>query len=173
MELGNLLFGNSRGTYPVPRVPRFKAGIERLCEAVNAYRATVQGVAYDESITPDVPTFDTPVFALRPYYWGECTCSYGPAEYAWEDAHSHTAACAGMGACDCGYEAAWREFIAVHDHAPDCALVLPNFHYKPEDYRLSWYKYPLRDAYASHNLTPAQFETLVDACLASLRPKTP
>lgn len=37
--------------------------------------------------------FETPVFRMFPYYWGDCTCGYTEKEEAWSEANKHTAAC--------------------------------------------------------------------------------
>jgi hypothetical protein len=70
--------------------------------------------------------------------------------------------------CDCGVETARQAWMAENDHAPDCPIILPNFHYLPTDYRLTWYKYPLRSAEANQDLTIQEFEAMMDACRASL-----
>ena len=54
-------------------------------------------------------------------------------------------------------------------HSPKCLLAKPNFHYKPIDYQLQWYKYPLRDSWASHDLTEVEFINIIDDCIRSIR----
>ena len=66
MELGNMLFGNSRGEFPVPRTEEFYAQLVRLFDAYAAERNNSwreYGVA-----------FENEVFSVTPYYWGDCTC---------------------------------------------------------------------------------------------------
>jgi hypothetical protein len=60
MELGNMVFGNSRGAYPVPRMDEFEEQIFRLLEAMGA---SLYGVNYEND-----------VFWVMPYYWGDCEC---------------------------------------------------------------------------------------------------
>lgn len=47
----------------------------------------------------------------------------------------------------------------------------PNFVFYPENIEISWYKYPLRDAYCSQNLTKEQFEQMLKICKDSLKSK--
>ncbi len=70
--------------------------------------------------------------------------------------------------CTCDYKDKWRAFCANNHHTPDCLLVRPNFHYKPTNYQLRWYKYPLRDSYANQKLTLSQFRKMIDHCIQSL-----
>lgn len=46
---------------------------------------------------------------------------------------------------------------------------LPNFIYKPDGFRMQWYKYPLRSCYANRGITFDVFEKMIDACVESLR----
>lgn len=61
---------------------------------------------------------DTPLFTIRPYYWGDS-----------------------------------------HDIYP-----LPNFVYKPWDFEIKWYKYPMRDAHANIALTDDDFILMCETC---------
>lgn len=58
---------------------------------------------------------------------------------------------------------------SIDDADPTCAAHLPNFVHKPSGYVLRWYKYPLRDSYASGELTVAEFAAMIDECVASVR----
>ena len=60
MELGNLLFGHSRGERPVPRYGGYEEELERLFDALGC---DIYGV-----------NFENDVFAMHPYYWGYCEC---------------------------------------------------------------------------------------------------
>jgi len=78
--------------------------------------------------------------------------------------------------CTCDYEqrleAIYQEYAKEFGHMgckPECLLEKPNFHYKPTDYRLKWYKYPLRDSYANKEVTVTEFARMIDHCIASLR----
>ena len=113
MELGNLLFGNSRGKYVVPRDPWQDIFAEFLLN--NGF----DGYGFRDSQRE----YENNTFILRPYYWGE------------------------------------DEEIQA----------LPNFVYKPENITISWYKYPMRDAYCSHNISTAKFREIIAKCHASIR----
>ena len=45
---------------------------------------------------------------------------------------------------------------------------LPNFVHKPSGTEIRWYKYALRDAYCSRDLTVAQFKAMLDECARSM-----
>ena len=60
MELGNLLFGHSRGEYPIPR-EEYEEEFFRLLDVVA-----------DDSCYGT--NFENDVFTMRPYYWGDCEC---------------------------------------------------------------------------------------------------
>ena len=148
MELGNILWGNSRGKYPVPRDEWQDKFCEFLEECgfdsyghieddkLEAYIETkVSSLAnkdiYSEESTlvkenpeyrPHLHYFDNGVFMLNPYYWGD-----------------------------------------ADDLAEMC-----NFKYYPTNYELCWYKYPLRDAWANKELTFDDFCDLIDKCRESL-----
>jgi hypothetical protein len=202
MELGNILFGNSRGEYPVERSAGFEDELSVLFRRIDP--------EYHYA-----PEFENEVFAVRPYYWGDCTCGYEAKESVWCKANQHSKDCYqtayqaleddleakgynewgkdlkryqrerkalcerfgitwnyGLGCavhCTCDYRANWEKFASENDHSHDCLLVMPNFHYKPTDYQLKWYKYPLRDSYANQELTVRQFAAMIDACIASIK----
>lgn len=46
---------------------------------------------------------------------------------------------------------------------------VPNFVYKPDDVRICWYKYPLREAYANRPLTEEKLADILDVCSKSLK----
>ena len=46
---------------------------------------------------------------------------------------------------------------------------LPNFVFKPKGIEIRWYKYALRDAYCSHNLSVKEFGEMLEECLGSLK----
>lgn len=43
-----------------------------------------------------------------------------------------------------------------------------NFLYKPTGLKIKWYKYPLRDAYANQNITYKELEEILQKCLKSI-----
>jgi len=211
MELGNIVFGNSRGEYPVEREVGFESELERLFHKI------------DPDFFRDVE-YENDVFSIFPYYWGECTCGFDYHEFKeehrdhcyqteykreqlkhgwiqkeyWLDRPPHLdykqaeklddeireKLCrrfrlefpAGSGVhCTCDMDeryTQWLREIGYPDGCrDDCLLVKPNFHYKPTDYRLKWYKYPLRDSYANQDLDVKEFRQIIDHCLESLEEK--
>lgn len=62
MELGNALFGHSRGKYPLSRGKGFEEVFDTLLEV-----CVPNNRMYGE-------VFENEVFAIFPYYWGGCTC---------------------------------------------------------------------------------------------------
>lgn len=113
IELGNLLFGNSRGNFVVERDEWQDPFVDFL------YRNGFDMYGYYEE---SERCFENNVFVIRPYYWGE------------------------------------DEEIAD----------LPNFEFKPTGFTITWYKYPMRDAYASHNISTKEFMRILKECEKSM-----
>lgn len=113
MELGNLIFGHSRGKHSIPDRRKYGELFSKLLEAMGAD-------SYGEEFSNDV-------FEMHRYCW-----------------------------CD-------------GDKCPQCGTgEQPNFLYKPTGFRLTWYKYPMRDAYTNQEVTPSMFRDMMTACIASL-----
>ena len=66
---------------------------------------------------------DTPLFTIRPYWWGDC-----------------------------------------ESDAERAVMRLPNFEFKPFELEISWYKYPMRNAYANCRLTDDEWDAMCTAC---------
>ena len=206
MELGNLIFGHSRGTYPIERNVGFEEALYRLFEAVSPKS--------DTSWREYGIEFENETFSIFPYYWGGCTCRYHEKEMEWSRKNPHQKTCslqmfetyeeelektgitstddrtemewekrmAAFGkekgyddwekaqyTCTCGNDDAFEKWIQDNAHEAKCPLLKPNFHYKPNNFRIEWYKYPLRDAYMSgQKLTLDEFERVIDECIESL-----
>lgn len=123
MELGNIVFGNSRGNYSI--VPR--ADYEDMF--YNNFLIKIGADAYGH---PDnfkifglrnsdelAEFYDNDIFVMRPYYWGD----------------------------------------------DEALMVKPNFEFKPKHITISWYKYPMRDAYCNQDLTLDEFDTMLAECV--------
>ena len=115
MELGNAIFGNSRGEYEVPR-KEFEDILIPFMEEIGVGTRGYDG-DYDETNA----TFNNEVFTIRPYYWGD-----------------------------------------------DEIAELPNFVYKPTNFQIQWYKYPLRDSYMNQDINVEQFKEIIKNCKKSL-----
>ena len=110
MELGNLMFGNSRGQYAVEPRKDYQDAFARFLD--------VLGLDYHGEDERG-HGLDNDTFTIRPYYWGE------------------------------------DEEIAAQ----------PNFVYKPTGLEISWYKYPMRDAYSNQDVSVEDFKTILKDCL--------
>lgn len=71
--------------------------------------------------------------------------------------------------CDCGYDAEYQRWRAEHDHKPDCPIVVPNFWYKPTNFKLTWYKYIGRSISANQLVSNAEFRKIILHCLDSAK----
>ncbi len=49
----------------------------------------------------------------------------------------------------------------------DAIAELPNFVYKPTGLEISWYKYPMRDAYSNMDVSVEDFKAILNDCLRS------
>jgi hypothetical protein len=113
MELGNVIYGNSRGEYPIERSEGFEHELMRLFAAY--YPA-------DDSWRPYGPEFENDTFEVFPYYWGDCTCGYDEKDMEWSEANTHHEGCyqtllrAEMKAYDTrtGYSSPLSLFDAAH-----------------------------------------------------------
>jgi hypothetical protein len=50
----------------------------------------------------------------------------------------------------------------------DCQKHKPNFYFKPDQVKIWWYKYPLREAMSTHQLTDEKLEQIFKKCLESV-----
>ena len=66
VELGNAIFGNSRGKCRVPRTKKWLFQLRRLVYELE-----------EDGNLRFIPEFENDTFWLFPYYWGECTCGWG------------------------------------------------------------------------------------------------
>lgn len=99
MELGNLIFGNSRGEYPIERHVGFE---DELCRLFDAYAPDCDNSWYGVE-------FENNIFSVFPYYDGDCTCGYDEKYYQWEAENEHRATCYQV-----ALESAMREWLKEH-----------------------------------------------------------
>lgn len=97
MEFGNALFGHSRGKYPLKRGKVFEEALDRLFEV-----CVPNNRMYGEP-------FENEVFAIFPYYWGDCTCGYDRKEQRWEIENEHEPHC-----CQSALKREQAEWLAEH-----------------------------------------------------------
>jgi len=87
MELGNMIFGNSRGEAPIPRIDAWSAPIYKLLDAA--------GCEYHGH-----PGFENAIFKINGYDWdAECDCGVDDRMEEWFKRHPHGAQCY-QTACD-------------------------------------------------------------------------
>jgi hypothetical protein len=101
MELGNAIFGNSRGEYPIERGEGFENELYRLFEAYAPSR--------DNSWREYGVEFENDVFSVFPYYWGDCTCGYDEKDYQWSAENEHESSC-----YQSALDRAMREWLEKH-----------------------------------------------------------
>jgi hypothetical protein len=89
MELGNMCFGISRGSFQIPRNSGYEGPLDTLLGEMGVS-------SYGED-------FENDTFEMHPYYWGDCTCGYAEKEHAWCEAHPHSPKC-----YQTQYNAFWR-----------------------------------------------------------------
>ena len=198
MEIGNMLFGNSRGEYSVTGNGTMQGALVKLFCAIDD-EVYFYGVEYENE-----------TFFTMPYWWGDCTCGWDFIDngHSKLEALSHRECCyqneyrflmpdkglrkllskhgflrdipewrAGSALhCDCDYGEREGEIINSYakefghmGHLDTCKLVMPNFWHKPSGYQLSWYKYPLRDSYANAKISENEFLSIIDDCIGSLK----
>lgn len=123
MELGNIVFGNSRGKFE----------LDRDWEEIFCQIYDILGIESHDH-------YENDTFKIFPYYWGECNCGF-EQETEWYDSNNHKS---------------------------HCFLVLPNFIYKPTNFQIKWYKYPLRDAYMNQNIDCDEFTIMINDCISGI-----
>jgi hypothetical protein len=93
MELGNMLFGNSRGEAPIECSDDWERPWEQFCEALG-----INWRGYPEDVC-NLPTnaageIETDIFHIRSYDWdASCTCGAEAAMEEWHQANAHADAC--------------------------------------------------------------------------------
>lgn len=137
MELGNLLFGNSRGSHRVNRDYQD----EFVEKVLNNLGFDGYGIPNDETLVSKKGfikqkdgAYTNGLFTIFPYWWGDCTCG---AEDKCTDEHDEP--------CQ-----------------EDCKLMLPNFIHHPSEFVLQWYKYALRDSYSNHPFNDKTLSIFID-----------
>lgn len=98
MELGNILFGNSRGSFSIERGQGYEQELARLFDVCAPDR--------DTNLRDYGVDFENDTFHVFPYYWGDCTCGYDEFESEWCE-HNHHAE-------DC-YQTKLRTAVAAYD----------------------------------------------------------
>lgn len=215
MEIGNAVFGNSRGEYPVERGV-YEQELYRLFDAMGS---------------KSCPEFENKVFSLFPYYCGDCTCGFADHRFTGEhincyqnevveeklkngwrvgennrlvfivkglkfgqkepdtwklqnttetkilkslcEKHNLPFPDGCYSHCTCDYEERYKKWLQEigypNECREDCLTEKPNFHYKPVDLKIKWYKYPFRDSYSNIPFTYKEFRKIITQCVKSLK----
>lgn len=67
--------------------------------------------------------------------------------------------------CTCGQQQRCEQWFAENDHDFRCPVALPNFWYKPLDFRVTWYKYIGRETKANKELSQSEFGQMWRDCI--------
>ena len=71
MELGNMLFGNSRGEFPIPDRETWQDTFWEYFGNYFDYHAFYTEVVNDSKHLTDRGGYENDIFLINPYYWGE------------------------------------------------------------------------------------------------------
>lgn len=75
--------------------------------------------------------------------------------------------------CTCDFDTRYQKYLDSigypEGHKKECLLRKPNFLYKPMEFEIQWYKYPLRDSYMSHKISLEEFKQIIDKCIESIK----
>jgi len=77
MELGNFVFGHSRGNFLIERGVGFEEELYRLFDAIDPNR--------DNSWREYGVNFENETFMTFPYWWGDCECGFDEKDCDWSD----------------------------------------------------------------------------------------
>lgn len=189
MELGNMIFGNSRGEIETPTF--VSCGLDAI-------------FFFHPECDYGHKEYETNEFIIFPYYWGDCDCGSDELCLKWEEEHEHKkecyqselkkikedmnisytignklydsrckALCERFGKpypygsethCSCGMEDERRRFCSDNDHKEFCLSIKPNFKHKESGFSVKWYKHPGRDSYCD-KITETEMRRIVVDCI--------
>lgn len=87
--------------------------------------------------------FENETFQIHAFWWGGCTCGFS-------------------------HEIGFDDMTSPAEHTVECMIYKPNFVYKPTNFILDWYKYPLRGNSCNRVMTEGEFEGMMMDCLQSV-----
>ena len=95
MELGNMCFGNSRGSFHIKRGVGFEGLLLDMFELAGL--DDYGWPSGDKKLLLKRPEIggilENDTFSVFPYYWGDCTCGYDEKEAKWCKANEHEESC--------------------------------------------------------------------------------
>ena len=138
MELGNLLFGNSRGSFSIPRDFVNTEEWQKLLDLCNVdFYGHCTSLENSQFYDKKTQGFKCMLFEIHPYYWGDCDCGRDDEE-------------------------------DIENHLASCSLRRHNFvyHQKNGDVTIDWYKYPFRDSWSNVELSEETFKNILKECIS-------
>lgn len=120
---------------------------------------------YNVSITPIDETEKSPDFYQREYFDAKHHIPRGEWQHCFSTLDEELIGCRHPMSNDIFYFKGEAEDTIWDDEGN----YHPNFIYKPDGFRMCWYKYPLRSCYANRNINFDEFSKMVDACVKSLK----
>lgn len=104
--------------------------------------------------------FENEVFYVREYNmdgiaYSDCSCGLDDKLYELDE----------NGEIEKGYMAS----DLMGFHSKDCVAWETNFFYKPTGLKICWYKFPLKSAYANHEISKDELEVVLNHCIRSIK----
>lgn len=121
------------------------------------------------------------VFAIYPYWWGDCTCHFNKLESLFLSRHPHNPGCyfqlkrqymvesEMLSYCDCHVADEYYDWLEKSgaEHSESCRLVCPNF--RCGDISIRWYKTIGRGMSCDTEITRQELEAMFNRCFESLQ----
>ena len=139
--------------------------VDSRCQVLFGHLQDTLLDSYNVSITAIDETGNAPDFFGREYFDGKHRISRG----IWQEHFRKLA-----NECDWYRKPLENDIFYYKAEAEDTIWddkgnYKPNFIYKPDGFRMCWYKYPLRSCFANRNIEFDEFSKMVDACVKSLK----
>ncbi len=96
-----------------------------------------------EKYCDDYGRFKNNIFEMSAYWWGDCTCGAEPGSV--------------------------EMYSGPKAHKKDCMVYICNFHFKPTNIKIDWYKYPFRSMTANREFTKDELRDAIRNCEESLK----
>ena len=120
---------------------------------------------YNVSITPIDETEKSPDFYQREYFDAKHHIPRGEWQHCFSILDEELIGCRRPMSNDIFYFKGEAEDTILDEQGN----YQPNFIYKPDGFRMCWYKYPLRSCFANRNIEFDVFSKMVDSCVKSLK----
>lgn len=136
MELGNLIFGHSRGLYPIERKSFEEFFGQKFTELLDAVHCDSYGhyMGNNPAFKSLLGGFKCEFFEINPYYWGECDC-------------------------DASSGSPHKSYCSLN--IPNFVYRVKG----GKDIEIRWYKYPFRDSYSNVKISDELFSSIMSNCM--------